>query len=897
MLFSSGTRDAATDLILKTTPPRAPRHMLLRPKLQLSDPHFRGCPVLALQAPAGYGKTSVLAQWRREALGGGAAVAWLLADYNDEPARFVRALVQAVRNGCARPAFGSQLLEGASITDHPLDALTAWLAELAATSLDVLLMVDEADTLPPASAELLAYLMHNAPQNLRVVAAARASLADLLGELLAYGQCVVVGPELLRFSYDETRKLVAVRFGAAVDAEASARLHELTAGWPLGLQLALAAMEHGREPGAALTSLAAENGTLHERVMGVLLDRLAPADQDFLLATAITNSAHPELCVAVSGQADAAARLARLARETPLFLVAEDSAWCRLHPLAHELLLQRLQSWPAERRQPLHARAAQWLAERGMLQEAARQAHAAGQTALAFDLAERCLLDAVRQGELGALEQWRQLLPEEELARRPRLGLAAAWVMALGEHHRKAEQLVAPIEQAAGDDAALRYECALIVSAAAYYADEVDRFVALMAPWAGAAPPTSDPWLLQAHANRLAATATLQGDPARARRHQQAPQPAAAASSYVRRWGEFLVGQSYLWEGQVRLAQQTVRPALQRADADLGRRHPLAAMFAALLAAAEYEAGEVEEAQALLAYRLDVLERSGTPDTVLLAYRTAARCALAQGAEHRALDLLEGLHALGAARSLPRLCAASLVEQVQLHARQQRAESARAALERLQALLAPGAAPGDGPLWRAPLDMLHALSQAYAAMAGHDWQGALAALDEAGTRAAALRFGRITVQAMGLRALATRQCGRDGEALLHEAQNLAATYGLQRTLADAHPMLADWLARKASALADSAAAASASARAGGDKGSPAGASAPRALPSMVLTPKEREVLELLARNLSNKEIAQAMAVGEETVKWHLKNLFGKLDAASRKHVVRRAQLLGLLEGG
>ena len=66
---------------------------------------------------------------------------------------------------------------------------------------------------------------------------------------------------------------------------------------------------------------------------------------------------------------------------------------------------------------------------------------------------------------------------------------------------------------------------------------------------------------------------------------------------------------------------------------------------------------------------------------------------------------------------------------------------------------------------------------------------------------------------------------------------------------------------------------------------------------MVLTPKEREVLEFLARNLSNKEIATAMSVGEETVKWHLKNLFGKLEAGSRKHVVRRAQLLGLLEGG
>jgi len=64
-----------------------------------------------------------------------------------------------------------------------------------------------------------------------------------------------------------------------------------------------------------------------------------------------------------------------------------------------------------------------------------------------------------------------------------------------------------------------------------------------------------------------------------------------------------------------------------------------------------------------------------------------------------------------------------------------------------------------------------------------------------------------------------------------------------------------------------------------------------------LTPKEREVLGLLAHNLSNKEIGLALQVGEETIKWHLKNLFAKLDAGSRKQVVRRARILGLLEAG
>ena len=108
--------------------------------------------------------------------------------------------------------------------------------------------------------------------------------------------------------------------------------------------------------------------------------------------------------------------------------------------------------------------------------------------------------------------------------------------------------------------------------------------------------------------------------------------------------------------------------------------------------------------------------------------------------------------------------------------------------------------------------------------------------------------------------------------------------------ADAHPGLADWLRGAPAGDAPARAAPVASATL-----SPRPPAVARASPSMVLTPKEREVLELLARNLSNKEIGLAMQVGEETIKWHVKNLFAKLDAGTRKQVVSRARILGLLE--
>jgi LuxR family transcriptional regulator, maltose regulon positive regulatory protein len=134
------------------------------------------------------------------------------------------------------------------------------------------------------------------------------------------------------------------------------------------------------------------------------------------------------------------------------------------------------------------------------------------------------------------------------------------------------------------------------------------------------------------------------------------------------RWGEHITGASYMWEGQMRLAEDVLKPALASIEAEIGRRHPLSCMFAAACAAIAYEDDRLDDAAALLANRLDMLERAATPETVMLAYLTASRMARARGNEHRALDLLEAMYALGVSRRQPRLCVASLAEQVRIHA-------------------------------------------------------------------------------------------------------------------------------------------------------------------------------------------------------------------------------------
>ncbi|MFV0385333.1 response regulator transcription factor [Paracoccus sp. (in: a-proteobacteria)] len=135
-------------------------------------------------------------------------------------------------------------------------------------------------------------------------------------------------------------------------------------------------------------------------------------------------------------------------------------------------------------------------------------------------------------------------------------------------------------------------------------------------------------------------------------------------------------------------------------------------------------------------------------------------------------------------------------------------------------------------------------------------------------------------------ALVHERLGDPGaNALLDEVCGLARIYKLNRVLRDAHPLL-DKLARRHEAGRT------------GDEAVPPQPSLPQPGPaaarSGVLTPKEGEIVDLLSRNLSNKEIGRALDIHEDTVKWHMKNLFAKLNAGSRKQVVTRARLLGLL---
>ena len=261
---------------------------------------------------------------------------------------------------------------------------------------------------------------------------------------------------------------------------------------------------------------------------------------------------------------------------------------------------------------------------------AAQHALAAGRRDWACELAERSLYDSLMaRGRLDDVQEWFSIIPSAESDARPRLLLAAAWSFAIGERHEEAERLVARVLARDDIDDELRCECALIRAGAAVFADDPDRFAALHDPWA-VDPPLNDPWLLKIHANRSAFRALLDGEPALARlRQQRAPRGDPDAGSRAISAGGAISSSASATCGRGRSCWPSAscgRRCCRRTPISAGAT-PSPACSRRCWRRRCGSADQPRDAELALANRLDVLERSGLPEAVLLAFRTLARIA------------------------------------------------------------------------------------------------------------------------------------------------------------------------------------------------------------------------------------------------------------------------------
>ncbi|HEY7431182.1 MAG TPA: hypothetical protein VH641_10670 [Streptosporangiaceae bacterium] len=432
-------------LVTKLHVPRPRPGFVPRPRLaQALDEGLAKGRVLVC-APAGSGKTALLADWAR---GGGRPVAWLGLDGGDsDPARFWRYAVAALDG--VRPGLAGRV--GPPLPRSSEGLVTALVNELANPGPDeVLLVLDDYHLVDSGPVhESVAFLLENLPPGLRVVVSSRADPPLPLARLRARGQLAELRAADLRFTGEEAAALLGEAAGPGLPGPAVAALAARTEGWAAGLQLAgLSLRGHTDAAGFAAAFSGSHRFVLDYLADEVLAGQTGPV-RAFLLETSVLERLSAELCDAVTGRAGSQAMLQDIER-AGLFLVPLDEVrgWWRYHHLFADLLRARLRAEQPSRVQALHRAAARWCEDHNLADDAVRHALEAGDAAWAARLVERHVEELLGRSEGVTLRRWLSALPAESVRDRPRLYLAQAYGAVMGFQLEALESLLDDAERA-----------------------------------------------------------------------------------------------------------------------------------------------------------------------------------------------------------------------------------------------------------------------------------------------------------------------------------------------------------------------------------------------------------------------------------------------------------------
>ncbi len=367
-----------------------------------------------LHAPAGFGKTTVLADFSRSKREEGLAAAWISLDEDDSPSVFGDYLACALERG------GLDLSGLPAADAWPSSPATHRIGMLASAvelhRAPCLLVLDEFDRLPRDTVDLVQRLVEHGPGNLHFALAFRSNPGLDLSMQVLDGPGIVVGADELRFSRSEIEQF----FGGALSRRQLAAAEEQTAGWPV----ALTVYRHQRAAGAETRGTAIARLTA-DFVRRRLLQGLSEEDRAFVCELAVFDWIDADLVDEVLGSGSAGARMASLPLLDGLLApIGADGAMRRLHPLVREPCAEVLATEDPDRKRSLHAGIARALARRGQFVPAWRQARAAGNARLAGELIQRAgLFDIWLRYGVPGLFSANGLLTPEITASHPRLVL------------------------------------------------------------------------------------------------------------------------------------------------------------------------------------------------------------------------------------------------------------------------------------------------------------------------------------------------------------------------------------------------------------------------------------------------------------------------------------------
>ena len=390
--------------------------------------------LLLIDAPAGFGKTTLVAQWRSSP-SESRSFAWVSLDPGDnDPGRLWRHVVCAVQRAC--PKFGADEVLSTLRMQTPDFAgrlLPLLVTELAALPEPVVLVLDDYYVIKDHGChDQLAFLVKYLPPAVQLVLITRTDPPLRLARLRASGEVAEVRTRELRLGPAPAAELIAAVAGVELSSADLTDLLDRTEGWPAGLYLAALSLRGHPSPSAFISEFTGNSRFVVDFLAEEVLSRQPAEIRHFLARSSILSRFCAPLCDAVVGSDHAAATIDMLEREN-LFVVPLDDTrqWFRYHHLFAQVLRSELARTEPDLVPVLHERASAWHRRRGLTDEAISHLHAAGDLAGVIDLISRRWYAYVDSGRVATVRGWLNLLGTSTVSADPVAAHCGAWVAAM----------------------------------------------------------------------------------------------------------------------------------------------------------------------------------------------------------------------------------------------------------------------------------------------------------------------------------------------------------------------------------------------------------------------------------------------------------------------------------
>lgn len=897
-----GTAKYRPLLETKLYAPRAQAALVARPRLLDAIRYAADHKLTIVVAPAGFGKTTLLAGWLADQAGPGKSVAWVSLDPSDnEPQLFWAYVIRALEG--IHPAAGgramAQLLgAGAASIEGPLATL---INEVDALDLDVTLVLDDYHVIDsPAIHSALTLLLDRLPPRMHIVIASRAEPPLALPRLRARGELAEVRATDLRFTHDEAAAFLNQVMSLGLSAKDTATLERRTEGWIAGLKLAAISMKGRGDVRGFVDAFSGDNRYIADYLVEEVLRSEPEEVRDFLLGTAILDRLSGPLCDAVTGDSGTQALLQDLERRS-LFVVALDDRreWFRYHHLFADVLQRQSLARDAAATRACHSRASEWYESHGVHADAVHHALAAEDLDHAATLLERVWPENDRSYESRRWLDRVKSLPTHIVRARPALSMAYAWALLNSGELEAAESRLRDVErflEGGGDDNGPRSLRTELASARVYLAQSL-----------GDVPGTLE------HAQR-ALDMVPEGDVARRATGtalvglalwgrgdlEAAHHTFSDALARMRQCGHeldairgiFVLGDIRVSQGRLRDAVATYEQGLRVATEGVYSAPPETDELLLGLSEVHREWNDLASATRFPEQMTQGSQKTAHKGNRLRWCTAMANVRVAQGNLKAALELLteaegaERRDPLPRLRPIPAMRARIALTQGNLPGAQEWARSAKLTAS-------------DDLSYLREFEHI-TLSRVLMASNAPDAERLLVRLGVAARTAG--RVGSL-VEVLVLLALLQQGKGATRVALdaLSEALTLAQDEGFLRVFLDEGTRMRELL-RHATARGlagaytrhvlgafEAPAPLASPASPASPSGSPTGVEA-----TQLLTARELEILRLIAAGMRNQQIAEHLDISAATVKRHIANAYGKLGAGHRTEALANAKRLGFL---